>query len=515
VDASEWTIAGLGAALRAGATTSVEVVRRLLARADVHDPVLGVYLSRFDDAALAAASGADAELAAGRDRGPLHGIPLGIKDLIATREGPTTAQSVVDHRWHAVRADAPVITRLRAAGAVLLGKVATMEFGVGGPVGQPSFRVPRNPWHSGHWTGGSSSGTGSGIAAGLFPAGLGTDTAGSIRGPAAYCGVSGLKPTFGLVPVSGCVPLAPSYDTVGPMARTAEDCASLLDALTGGDHHAGLTGSLSGVTVGVDPLDGRGETADPATPAALAAAVDVLRAAGAAVRRVDVPWYEELTTATVLGFVTEGFAEHRLDLRRQWGTYGPQTRRALATGALVPGGDYVQMQRVRETGRDAMADLFTGVDLVVTPTAAGAAPAVADLPVRRTIDALYTPAWNATGNPALSVPMGFTGAGLPLGLQIIGRHHQETAVLDVGHAFQLRTDWHLRVPAPAITAAPGPDLVPDRVRDAAPDGAVLALLDVAGLAPTTADVHALAARHADVPARIDALYRVTTSELPT
>lgn len=501
----EWTIAGLGAALRAGSLTSVEIVQRLLERADLWDPVLAVYLNRFDDSALAAAKVADAELAAGRDRGPLHGIPLGVKDLIATREGPTTAQSVVDHLRRDVRADAAVIGRLRDAGAVLLGKVATMEFGVGGPVGQHAFRVPRNPWHTGHWTGGSSSGTGAGIAAGLFPGGLGTDTAGSIRSPSAYCGVSGLKPTFGLVPVSGCVPLAPTYDTVGPMARTAEDCALLLDALTGDRYR--LTGSLAGFKVGVDSLVGRGATADPATLAALTAAVDVLREAGATVREIDVPWYEELTTATVLGFVTEGFAEHRTDLRRQWDSYGPQTRASLATGAVLSGGDYVQMQRVRQFGRDAMVHLFDEVDLVVTPTAAGAAPAVADLPVLRTIDALYTPVWNATGNPALSVPMGFTGGGLPLGLQIVGRHHEEAAVLDAGHAFQSRTDWHLREPDPVAESAPEPEPV-TAGGDPVPDSPVPVLLKAAGLPSETAEAAVLAARYPGMSARIEALYRL-------
>ncbi|GHH39343.1 amidase [Lentzea cavernae] len=489
----EWTVAGLGRALRSGALSSVEIVRRLLDGADARDEVLGVYLARFDDEAVAAAQAADAELAAGVDRGPLHGIPLGIKDLITTREGPTTAQSSVDHPWRGVRSDADVITSLRAAGAVVLGKVSTMEFGVGGPIGQLGFRTPRNPWNTDHWTGGSSSGTGSGVAAGFFPAGLGTDTAGSIRGPAAYCGVTGLKPTYGLVPVAGCVPLAPGYDTVGPMARTAEDCALVLDALTSGRRHADLTGMLSGVTVGVDALVGRGTTASPTTLEAFAAAVDVLRAAGAVVRQVEVPWFEELTTTTVLGYLAEGFVEHQEGLRREWGAYAPQTRTALLTGALISAEERARLEEVRRAGREAMSTLFREVDLVVTPTTAGAAPAITDLPSLRTIDALYTPVWNATGQPALSVPMGFSETGLPLGLQIVGRHHAEAAVLNAGHAFQTRTDWHLRAPV------------------APPEETVRSLLAAAGLSEmSAAEVRTAAARLPGLRDRIAKAYNAVS-----
>ena len=222
------TLAGAAAALRAGTVSSVELTLASIERADRFDEQLGTYVCRADGPALEAAKQADAELEAGRDRGPLHGIPVGIKDIVATAGLPTTAQSLVlDRRW-GERGDAVVVARLRAAGAVITGKTTTMEFAIGLPDPTKPFPLPRNPWAPDRWAGGSSSGTANGVAAGIFWAGIGTDTGGSIRMPSALCGITGLKPTFGRVPKSGVVPLSWSFDHVGPMARTARDCA--LDA---------------------------------------------------------------------------------------------------------------------------------------------------------------------------------------------------------------------------------------------------------------------------------------------
>src|SRR6185437_12844060 len=219
--------------LRDGSLSSADLTAAVLQRADRLDGALGTYLARFNDRAMASAEQADADLARGLDRGPLQGIPLGIKDIIAAADGPTTANSLVlDEAWGAGR-DAPVVARLRAAGAVITGKVTTMEFAIGAPDPSKPFPLPRNPWDTRTWPGGSSSGTGSGVAAGLFLGGLGTDTGGSIRLPAAFCGVSGLMPTFGRVPKSGCAPLGYSLDHIGPLARTAEDCAAMLQVLAG------------------------------------------------------------------------------------------------------------------------------------------------------------------------------------------------------------------------------------------------------------------------------------------
>src|SRR5439155_8221099 len=248
-------------------------------------PWLGSFLARFPETALERAEQADKELAAGVDLGPLHGVPLGVKDILAASEGPTTAQSLVlDPAWAAGK-DAPVVRRLRASGAVIVGKASTMEFAIGHPEESKPFPIPRNPWDPARWPGGSSSGTGSGVAAGFFLAGLGTDTGGSIRIPSAFCGVSGLMPTFGRVPKSGCAPLGYSLDHVGPLARSAWDCAAMLQSLAGfdesdpdsadrpvPDYLSALRTDLRGVRVGV-LREHHLEQCEPAVAAAFETAV--------------------------------------------------------------------------------------------------------------------------------------------------------------------------------------------------------------------------------------------------
>ncbi len=240
------------------------MTQTLLKLADRIDPKIGVYITRMDVSALAAAERADAAFAVGMDRGPLQGIPLGLKDILSTYDAPTTAQSLtMDPAWSA-QGDGPAVARLRANGAVIVGKNSTMEFANGLPDRDKPFPVPRNPWNPEYWTGGSSSGTGAGIAAGLFYGGLGTDTGGSVRFPSAFCGITGLKPTYGRVPKSGCTQNGFSLDHIGPMARSAWDVAALLEAIAGYDptdptsskhpaepYTAALTGDISGLRIGV------------------------------------------------------------------------------------------------------------------------------------------------------------------------------------------------------------------------------------------------------------------------
>ncbi|ATY11674.1 amidase [Amycolatopsis sp. AA4] len=455
------SIAEAAVALRAGRTTAVALAESAIAAADELDAALGFYLARFDGPARAAAARADAELAAGIDRGPLHGIPVAVKDLLAADEGETTAQSLVLDRAWGLPGDGPAVARLRAAGAVLTGKTTTMEFGIGAPDRTKPFPLPRNPWRPTHYAGGSSSGSASAVAAGLVFGSLGTDTAGSIRYPAALCGVTGLKPTYGRVPKNGCVPLAPGFDHVGPLARSAEDCALLLTVLAGPDpgdpssadrpvedYRGGLTGSLSGLRIGVVPHEDR----------VFEQAVAVLRDAGARTMPVELPYYAELKTVTKFGLAAEAFAWHRTNLQRRWSDYGASTRMAIAKGALVSAADYVQLQRVRRAGQRKLARLFTEVDLVVTPTATSGAPEIAALSTSGMAETALTSYWNAVGNPALSVPMGFTGDGLPLGLQIAGRPFDEATVLAAGHAYQQRTSWHRQTPT--VTVAAGLSLPP-------------------------------------------------------
>ncbi|MEM9656217.1 MAG: amidase [Actinomycetota bacterium] len=458
-----------GEMLRDGRTTSVEMTTVALASSAAQDDALGTWITRFDDAALAGAAEADRELAAGVDRGPLHGIPLGIKDILATDEGPTTAQSLVlDPAW-GDQGDGPVLTRLRQAGAVIVGKTTTMEFAIGRPDFSKPFPVPRNPWNPERWTGGSSSGTGNGVASGQILAGLGTDTAGSVRLPSAYNGISGHKPTFGLVPKSGCVPLGLSYDHIGPMARTAWDCAAMLNVMAGPDpsdrttvtrppvdHLVDIDRGLAGVSIGVIGNPSIQDTSSEETLLVLADAVAELTAAGATVSTVEVPHYDELAAAAFLALQAEAFAWHRETLINRWEDYGRPTRLTIAQGALISAGDLVQIERVRQVARTEVASMMAaeGVDLLVSPTTGyGAAPFTGADPAAVSMAALYTPAWNSTGYPALSVPMGFDADGLPLGLQIIGPPFADAAVLAAGHTYQTRTDWHRRRP-PVRTGQP-------------------------------------------------------------
>jgi aspartyl-tRNA(Asn)/glutamyl-tRNA(Gln) amidotransferase subunit A len=524
------TIADAAATLRAGVISAVELVSASLARADDCDNEVGSYLSRFDEHALEAARRADLDLAAGIDHGPLQGIPLGVKDIIATREGATSGQSEVFDRRTFEGFDAPTVARLRDAGAVITGKLTTMEFAVGFPDPEKPFPVPRNPWDLTRWAGGSSSGTGNAVAAGFVLGGLGTDTGGSIRIPSALCGITGHKPTFGLVPKSGCIPLGYTFDHIGPMARTARDCALLLDVLAGAHDSdplcldapapnaaAALTGEIRGLRIGVfRSHDIPGQTVDPDLPTVFDDAIAVLREAGAVLTDVTVPLFAELTDAAFIGFLAEAFAYHRADLQARWAAYGRATRLALATASLYTGADYVQAQRVRRAGIGAMHELFRDVDLVVLPTSLGPAPrldaprAVA-APFTSHPSVLPTPAFDALGIPALSVPMGFTRDALPLAVQIVGRAFDDASVLRAGDAFQRLTDWHTRV-APLTTSAspvPAPARTDTTHADQRDLDTVAALLRSAGLTASQAEVAALAAGYPVMREAAAALHAVT------
>lgn len=454
------TISAAARALREGTLTSRELTEKTIARADALDERLGVYIARLDDGAREAADRADEQFARGIDLGPLQGIPLGIKDNIAMSGAPTTAQSLVLEPGFGGGEDAPVVARLRAAGAVLTGKLTTMEYAVGMPDPEKPFPVPRNPFSTDHWTGGSSSGTGAGVASGLFLGGLGTDTGGSIRMPAAWCGISGFKQTFGRVPKSRIVPLGFSYDTVGPMTRSAYDCGLMLNVLAGHDESdacsvdrpipdyiATLDGDISGLRVGVDLTFLESPLCDPANAAAIHAAIQVLRDAGAIISDAPLPYRDELKNATMLGFVMEAFAYHHKDLQTRWSDYGAETRLSIATGALFSTGDYIQMQRVRRASVKKMEAMFAGIDIHLTPTAMTGGLRIDTQDFEQYIDVVNTGYWNGVGYPAISVPMGQDAEGLPLGLQLAGRPFEEPTVLRIADAFQQRTAYHLAEPA--------------------------------------------------------------------
>lgn len=454
------TIQAAAAALRAGEVSSVELVEASFARADDLDERLGTYILRFDEDALAAAAVADAELADGLDRGPLHGIPIGVKDIISTVEGPTTAQSLVlDPAW-GEQGDAVVVTRLRAAGSVITGKTTTMEFACGMPDFDRPFPIPRNPWDLDRWPGGSSSGTGSGVAAGMFLGGLGTDTGGSIRCPASFSGITGFKQTYGLVPKSGCTALGTSFDHIGPMARSAWDCAAMLTALAGGDpsdhttvhapvpdYLAHLDGSVAGLRIGVDRVNTLGrEGADPMLESLFEAAVAELAAAGATVVDIEIPMFDDMTELTMLMWPAEAYAFQRPDLRARWEDYGPSTRMVMVSGGMFSAGDLMRMDRVRQVGRRRILDAFADLDAMVTPTATRGGPLVVGADFASVVASVLTPVWNGTGFPALSVPMGLGSEDTPIGLQIITPPFEDALALRIGDAYQRRTGFHLAVP---------------------------------------------------------------------
>src|ERR1700730_662908 len=304
------TVTDAAEQLRAGKVTSVELTTEMLARADTLDPKTGTYIARFDDYALAKAEEADKDFSNGVDKGPYQGAPIGIKDILAMAEGPTTANSLIlDRDWGAGK-DGPVVARLKAAGAVITGKLTTSEFAIGSPDSSKPFAIPKNPWNLDRSPGGSSAGTGNGIASGLIMAGIGTDTGGSIRIPAAWNGVTGLMPTFGRVPKSGCVPLGYSLDHIGPLARSARDCAAMLSIIAGyhpsdescvdrpvDDYVGALTGDLTGVRIGVERAHHFPADADPALVGCFDAALSALESLGAELIEITLPHYHEVNAS--------------------------------------------------------------------------------------------------------------------------------------------------------------------------------------------------------------------------
>ncbi|MBF0688392.1 MAG: amidase [Cellulomonas sp.] len=455
------TIHDAAAALRDGTLTSVALTQEILDRTAAQNDALGAYVEVTADQALEQAAAADAALAAGRDTGPLQGIPLAIKDIIAMKGAPTTANShVLDPQWGA-GTDAPVVARLRDAGAVFVGKSTTSEFALGLPDDTKRFRIPRNPWDLTRTPAGSSSGTGIAVAAGLALGGLGTDTGGSVRSPASVNGHTGLKVTYGRVPKSGVVPLGYSLDSVGPMARSAWDCAAMLEVMAGHDpsdpnastapvdaYTAALDGDVAGLRIGVPTeyfLDH--DLLDPEVRAAVLAGVDLLVGMGARARDVVVPDAAAAKDATHLVLVAEAYAYHRHDLVHRWEDYGRFTRTSLARGALLSAADLAQASRFRQHFARNVARLLEDHDVLITPTAPTPAQVAAEMDVsQRLRQPAYTGQWNLTGLPAVAVPAGFSSTGLPLSLQVVGKPFAEATVLKVADALQRVTDHHLQAP---------------------------------------------------------------------
>jgi len=446
--------------LRARRVSPVELTNACLARIERLNPMLNAFITVTADQALADARAAEAEIARGRRRGPLHGIPIALKDLFDTAGVKTTAGSAV-FADRVPSQDAEVVRRLKQAGAVLVGKLNMHEFAYGDTSAQSYFGPVRNPWDRQRISGGSSGGSGAAVAARLCYGALGSDTGGSIRQPSAFCGIVGLKPTYGLVSTTGVVPLSWSLDHVGPMCRTVADTSMLLRAIAGYDPHD--TNSIDAIPPDYTKALGQKvaafrlgipravfyEGVDPEIEHVVSEALHVLQRLTASTRDVELPKYQ---TLPVVG--AEAYAFHTPYFTKMPELYKPATRQRIEGGSRISASAYIEGKRELDRLRRAVAEVFSTVDLLVTPTTpilpqtiedAVNSPAVPP-PGGVAPSLRNTQPFDIYGLPTISIPCGFSRAGLPIGLQISGPHLGEPQVLALAHAFEQATEWHRRAP---------------------------------------------------------------------
>lgn len=431
----------------------VDIVQNLLDRIERFDPSLKAYITVLPEEALRAARQAEQEIAAGRLKGPLHGIPIVHKDVTWTAGVPTTANSKALAGF-VPEESAFAVERLDEAGMILLGKTTTSEFACGsfGLVG-PSV----NPWHPDHFTGGSSAGSAGALAAGLAVAATGSDTGGSIRVPSSFCGIAGLKPTFGRVSRRGLLALSWSMDHVGPMARTAADCALLLNAMAGHDPRdpkssrrpvpdftAGLGSGIEGRVLGV-PSNHYFDGLDPDVERAVKAALQQLEALGARLESVDLPRAADLAAAGTILMTSEAFSQHAERLRTQSAGYTDRARRRIASGAFYTTAEYHQALQIRTLWIEELDAVIEGVDALVTPTLP--APAFRlDEHLNPPDTSWGTRQFSMSGHPAISVPCGFTADGLPVGLQFACSAFEENRLFQIAHAYEQAAGWYRHRP---------------------------------------------------------------------
>jgi aspartyl-tRNA(Asn)/glutamyl-tRNA(Gln) amidotransferase subunit A len=456
-DATTLTIADAGTRIAARELSSVDLTRAYLDRIERLNPRVNAYITVTAERALDQARALDAELASGRNRGPLHGIPIALKDNIDTAGIRTTAASAV-YADRVPSEDAPVVTKLRDAGAVFLGKLNMHEFAYGGTCVVSHYGPIRNPWDLDYTPGGSSGGSAAAVAARMCAGALGTDTAASVRFPAACCGVVGLKATHGLASIRGIVPLSEMHDHVGPLARSVEDCALIMSALVGFDPldpvsiaterspvPAVLSRDVAGLVIGV-PRAPFFADLHPDIEAAVKAALTRLGGMTRAVTDVDLPAVDSFA---VLGAeIYEYHAPLVADAARR-ALYKPVTLERIMSGANISAVDYMRARRRMVVARNTIGDLFETVDVLVTPTFMSPPPtiaaALANAPEEGSMIRNTLP-FDVYGLPTISVPCGFTRAGLPIGLQISGPRLGEARVLALANAYERATDWHRREP---------------------------------------------------------------------
>jgi len=488
------TVAEMASAIHSKSLSPVELTEALLRRIEAVNPQLDAFITLLADQALDAARVAEAEIAAGMYRGPMHGVPFGLKDIYDTAGVRTTGHS----KTCADRvpdADATTTARLKAAGGILLGKLATHEFAHGGP----SFDLPwppaRNPWKTDCFTGGASSGSGAAVASGMLPAALGSDTGGSIRTPAGLCGLAGLKPTYGLVSRAGVIPNSFTFDTCGPMTWTVEDCAILMQVLAGHDprdpasadrpvpdYRAPLGGSIRGLRIGAvrhfweEDLPANAETRQ-----SMDDAIDVFKRLGAVVEDVRLDAMQVYTDVKVIIAESELLSIHAAELRKRASDFGFDFRGRVLPGALLTSEDYMQAQKVRRRLVDAMAPIYEKYDVLIAPSTYGPAPLLSD---HSTVSFWKKPkittVFNVTAGPALALCAGYSKGGLPLPMQVVGRPFDDATVLKVGYAYEQATAWKNRRPQLIDGAKPLPvDAPPMTVDTSGVDARTRRIVEVA------------------------------------
>ena len=454
------TIAEAARQIEGRALSPVELTQASLDRIREFDPTLHAFVQVAEERALADARASEERQVAGTLRGPLDGIPIGHKDIFNTAGIPTTAHSKL-LAGNVPTEDAFAVRRLSDAGTVLMGKLATHEFAYGGPSLDLPWPPARNPWDVERFTGGSSSGTGAAVAAGLVLGGTGSDTGGSIRSPAALCGVAGIKPTYGLCSRAGILPLAHTMDHAGVMAWTAEDCALLLQAIAGHDpadpasadrpvpdFSAALRDGVKGIRIGVvRHFFERDCPVSEATAAGIDAALELFRQEGAEVRDVTLSPLADYHAPGYVIMLTEALAVHAPWFRTRFGDYCDMFRDRVAVAALVSGTDLLQAQRWRRRLSRELATAMADLDIIVSATAVGEAPPLADVPKWTSIEVpgLVMP-FSLTGLPAMSVCTGFGPTGLPLAMQLVGHPFDEATVFRLAHAYERATEWRNRRP---------------------------------------------------------------------